>query len=106
MYIKYIDMTKTKKLYIASLFFLACSLVFIALLVFIKITNKNDEYVLVSRVFGEGISALFFYIAYAFSIASLVLTILSINKNILLIQRISFFVRVIFIMFLVTPFFT
>lgn len=99
-------MGKLKKLYLVSLGFLIVSLVFIALLVFARIVNENEEYVLVERIFHQGISAMFFYLAYSFGAISLTLSILSIFKDNHLLKRSSFFIKIYFIILLVSPFFT
>ena len=99
-------MEKSKKLYLVSLGFLIVSLVFVALLIFSKIINEDEEYILVERIFSSGISALFFYLSYFLGAISLTLSILSLIKNNLLLQRSSFFIKIYFLVFLVTPFFT
>ena len=97
---------KSKKLYLFSLGFLIASLIFIAILVFAKIVTRDDEYILAERIFSQGIKALFFYLAYAFGVITLTMTILSTFKNIHLLQRSSFFLKVCFVIILVSPFFT
>ena len=99
-------MNKAKKLYLASILFLSVSLIFIALLVFIRIREGEDVFILSTRIFSEGLNALFFYLAYGFAIASLTLNIISYSKNNLIIQRASFFVKLYFIIILAMPFFT
>lgn len=89
-----------------SLGFLIVSLVFLVLLLFIKVTKRDEEYILVTRVFSSGIGALFFYITYPLMIITLIFTLFAVLKDYLLIQRISFFIKLYFIIFLVTPFFT
>ena len=99
-------MKKAKPLYFISLGFLAVTLVFVSLLVFIQIREGKTTYVLASRVFSQGIAALFFYLAYTFGVATLTLSILSIFKDKHFLRRSSFFLKVYFVMILVTPFFT
>lgn len=99
-------MEKGKKLYIASLGFLAVTLVFVILLVFTKVVNEHEEYILVERIFSKGISSLFFYIAYAFTGASVALNILSIFKRNYILHRIAFFIKVCLLILLVIPFFS
>ena len=99
-------MNKGKKLYIASVGFLVISLVFVILLVFSKIVDEYEEYILAERIFNQGISSLFFYIAYVIGATSLTLNILSIFKGKYILQRISFFIKVCFIIILVIPFFS
>ena len=74
-------MEKAKKLYLFSLGFLIVSLVFVALLIFSKIINEDEEYILVERIFSSGISVLFFYLSYFLGALSLTLSILSLIKN-------------------------
>ena len=99
-------MNKAKRLYLLSIAFLLASIIFVTLLVFIRIREGEDVFVLSTRIFSEGLNALFFYLAYGFAIASLTLNIISYHKNNLIIQRASFFVKLYFIIILALPFFT
>lgn len=99
-------MSKGKKLYIISLGFLVVSLVFVVLLMFTKVTDKHEEYILVEQVFSNWISTLFFILIYAISAATLSLNLLSIFKNNYIIQRMSFFIKMCFVILLFIPFFS
>ena len=99
-------MNKRKSLYLISLGFQVVAMIFIALLIFIKVVNRSEEYILVTRIFSSGIGVMFFYLAYSFSLITLILAIISIAKDNLIIQRISLFFKLYFVIFLITPFFT
>ena len=100
------DMKKSKSLYLVSLGFLIVSVIFVVLLVFAKVSDRNEEYILAERIFSNGISASFFYIAYVFSIICLTLNVLSFYKDSYLLNRISFFIKLCFLILLVIPFFS
>ena len=99
-------MSKVNKLYLVSIISLVISIVFIATLVFINIREIDNSYVLVTRIFQSGISALFFYLAYALSAISLGLSIFAFLKKNYILKRISIFIKAYFLIILVSPFFT
>ena len=99
-------MNKVKRLYLFSLISIIISIIFIATLVFVEIKEVDNSYLLSTHIFSSGISALFFYLAYAFSAVTLVLTIISFIKENYILKRISLFIKVCFVIFLVSAFFT
>ena len=99
-------MSKAKKLHIASLIPLVITVIFAVLTVFIQIREGDDIYILATRIFSSGISALFFYLSFSLSLITLTLSIIALKSDNYILKRISLLTKIYFVIILMTPFFT